>query len=273
MTHEMKKYPVQHPLLRKYIKFYWEIHSEHMQLHHRFIPVRNIDLKFNLSDTPHYFCLDGEEHALENVYFSGLHDHFRNAYLKVNGKVDILGICFYPDGLFPFIKIPLSEFRNQLLGSSEAGFNWASALNERLREAPDAAARYIILENELLSLIDHDKETPESFRQLFNVLKHRDTPVRIADFCTRNNLGMRKLERMYNTFVGVSARTYGTLHRFQNCMNQLLNKDYFKLFDIAYGNGYFDQMHFIKEFKRFTGITPNKFIRQNNSMLQVGKLS
>ena len=269
----MKKYPVQHPLLRKYIKFYWEIQSEHMQLHHRFIPVRNIDFKFNLSDTPHYFCMDGREHVLENVYFSGLHDHFRNACLKVSGKVDMFGICFHPEGLFPFIKIPLCEFRNQLLGSSEAGFKWANFLNERLRGAPDTATRLIILENELLSLIDNDKETPESFRQLFNALKHRDTPARITDFSKRNNLGMRKLERMYNTYVGVSARTYGTLHRFQNCMNQLLNKDYLKLSDIAYANGYFDQMHFIKEFKRFTGISPNKFIDQNNSMLQVGKLS
>jgi AraC-like DNA-binding protein len=84
---------------------------------------------------------------------------------------------------------------------------------------------------------------------------------------------MRTLERMYNKYVGVSANTYGTLNRFHKSLNQLLYTDYSKLSDLAFDNGYFDQMHFIKEFKRFAGNTPKNFIHQNNSILQIGKLS
>jgi len=273
MQNEIRKYPVQNPLLKRYIKFFWAIQAENIQLKHKLIPVRNIDLKFNLSETPHFVCLNGREHLLEDVYFSGLCDHYCNAYMKINGKVDMLGICFLPEGLFPFLKIPVSEFKNQLLGASEIGFKPANTISERLKEAPDVDTRLNILENELALLLDHSKHTPDNFRQLFNTLKNSDSSLQISEFCRRHNMGSRKLERMFNKYVGLAAKTYGTLNRFQNSINQLLNKDYSKLSDIAYGNGYFDQMHFIKEFTRFAGNTPKSFVHQKDSMLQIGKLT
>jgi len=271
MNSEMNKYPVQNLLLKKYIKFFWEIRANHMQLNHKIIPVRNIDLKFNLSETPHFLQLSDKMQLLENVYFSGLQDHFRNAHILLNGKVHVLGICFLPEGFFPFLKIPVSEFKNQLLGAGEVGFFSAKTISEHLKEAPDINSRLSILENELLSILDNSIQTPESFRKLFYSLKQSDNSLQIAEFCKQNSIGKRNLERMYNKYVGVSAKTYSTLNRFQNTLNQLLDNDYSKLSDIAYGNNYFDQMHFIRDFKRFAGNTPNSFIHQNNSMLHVGK--
>lgn len=271
MQKKIKTYPVKHLLLRKYIKFFWEIHDENMKLSHKQIPVRNIDLKFNLSETPHNLLLNGEQYTLEETYFSGLQDHYRNAHLISNGKVHVLGVCFMPEGFFPFLKIPVSEFKNQLLGAKEVGFSSASRISERLKAATDISARLKILEEELVLLLDDINHTPMRFQEIFSVLKQSDNAVQIAEFCKKNNIGIRKLERMYNKYVGVSAKTYGVLNRFQNSLNQLLHSDYSKLSDIAYNNDYFDQMHFIREFKRFAGNTPKNFVRQNNSMLQIGK--
>lgn len=58
MTEGLKKYPVQHPFLKRHIKFFWEIDADYLQLNHKIIPVRNIDLKFNLSETPHYLRIN-----------------------------------------------------------------------------------------------------------------------------------------------------------------------------------------------------------------------
>jgi AraC-like DNA-binding protein len=273
MQNEIKRYPVQHPLLKNYIKFFWELHIEHSQLNHKIIPQRNINLRFNLNDTPHYVSSEGKEHLLEDMYFSGLHDHFRNANLIINGKVDVLGICFYPEGFYPFFKIPVSEFKNQLLGACEVGFKQAIAVREPLKEAPDVAARLKILENELALLLVRGSHTPENFRQIFKALKQSNSALQISEFCQRNNIGIRQLERMYNKYVGVSANAYGTLNRFHKSLNQLLYNDYTKLSDVAFDNGYFDQMHFIKDFKRFAGNTPKNFVHQNDSILQIGKLT
>jgi AraC-like DNA-binding protein len=273
MQNQIKRYPVQNPLLKKYIKFFWEINAEYTQLNHKIVPLRNINLRFNLSETPHYVCLNGKENLLEEVFFTGLHDRFMNAHLKLNGKVDMLGVCFLPEGFFPFLKTPVSEFKNQFLGADEVGFQITRALNEQLKVAPDVATRLNILENSLLSLLDAGNYTPENFRQIFNALKQNDNSIRISKFCQQSNISIRKLERMFNKYVGVSAKTFATINRFQNSLNQLLYSDYAKLSDIAYDNDYFDQMHYIKEFKHFAGNTPKSFVHQKKSILQIWKFT
>lgn len=271
MNNALHKYPVEHPLLQKYIKFFWEIEAEFMQLNHHIIPVRNIDLKFNLSNTPHYFQIDNASCLLEKVYFSGLQDHFRNVRIKMRGPVHVLGICFFPEGFYPFLKMPVSECKNQLLGAGEAALFPTKTMHERLMEAPDIVARLNILEHELISRLDEKIKPPESFRHLFHSLQTGNASLGVTEFSKRNNIGMRKLERLFNKYVGISAKTYHMLDRFQDSLNQLLYSDYSKLSDIAYGNEYFDQMHFIRDFKRFTGSSPTDFIRQDNSMVHVGK--
>jgi AraC-like DNA-binding protein len=273
MQNEIRRYPVQNPLLKNYIRFFWELHIGNAQLNHKIIPQKNINLRFNLNETAHSACCDGTEYQLEDVYFSGLHDHFRKMHLKLNGKVDVLGVCFSPFGFYPFLKIPVSEFKNQLLGAGEVGFRLAKTISGRLKEAPDVAGRLTILENELAMLLVSNNQTPVNFRKIFNELRKNDNPMQISQFCQRNNISARSLERWYNKYVGVSANTYGTLNRFHNSLNRLLFSDYSKLSDLAYDNGYFDQMHFIKEFRRFAGNTPKSFVHQNDSILQIGKLT
>lgn len=273
MQYEIKKYQVQHPLLKNYIKFFWEIHTDYIELNHKLIPQRNINLRFNLSETPQFVHTDGKDDLLEEVFFSGLQDHFINAQLRLTGKAHMFGICFLPDGFYPFLKIPVFELKNQLLGANEVGFKPATQISEQLKEAPDTVTRLAILEKELIMLLDSNRLIPNSFRQIFDIFKQNDNSFLITNFCQQNNISIRKLERMYNKYVGVSAMTYSTLNRFHKSLNQLLFDNYAKLSDIAYSNGYFDQMHFIKDFKRFSGNTPKNFVSQNNSMLQIGKMA
>jgi len=230
-------------------------------------------MRFNLCDTPQYFSLDGKDHLLESVFFSGLYDEFNFGHLKMNGKVHVMGICFYPETFYPFTGIPVSEFRNQVLGVSEVGLRKTKDIVEQLKEAPDISSRLNILENKLIYHIKGNAQIPADFQQLFRALSAGDQLYRLGDFCDYHHINIRMLERQFNKYVGLSAKTYLTINRFQNSLNQLLSQDYEKLSDIAFDNGYFDQVHFIKHFKRFAGTTPRRFISQNNSMLQVGKFA
>lgn len=272
MHPEIIKYQVRHPLLRNYIRFFWEIRMDHAQLNHLLIPQRNINLRFNLSETPQYINVNNQEYKLEEVYFSGLQDHFANARLKLSGSVHTLGVCFRPEGFYPFLQIPVSECKNQLLGAGETGLKSIYTINDRLKEATDTASRLTILENNMVSLLNIDTQIPETFRKLFNALEQSDQTMQLSAFCEQHHIGMRQLERMYNKYVGMSAKTFFALNRFHRGLNELLHGKYSKLSDIAYGNGYFDQMHFIRDFKRFAGETPKNFAAQNNSILQIGKL-
>jgi AraC-like DNA-binding protein len=271
MQHSIIKYQVRHPLLKSYIKFFWELNIENAILNHKIIPQRNINLRFNLNDTPHYAQINGNEHLLDNVNFAGIQDRYINAHLKLNGKVHVLGICFYPDGLFPFLNIPVCEFKNQLLGAKEIGVRLMNDICQQLKEVPDTVTRLNIIENEFASLLIKGNKTPDNFRQIFKALNEKCNPAQITGFCNHNKISIRSLERMFNKYIGVSASTYLTLNRFHISTNQLIYNNFYKFSDLAFDNGYFDQMHFIRDFKRFTGNTPKNFVKQQNSILQIGK--
>ncbi len=273
MQHRIQRYPVRHPLLRQYILFFWELKIDNAELNHWLVPQRNVNMRFNLSDTPHYIRQGESESRLEDVYFPGLQSCFLNSCLKVSGDIDVLGICFAPDGFHPFIKIPGAELRDQVLGANEIGLKVADKITEQLKEALCTDERLGILERELLMMMKPACQPPGNFRLIFEALKQPRNFHSINTLCSRYNISLRQVERMFNRYVGLPASTYCALNRFHKSLNQLLRSDYSKLSDLAYDNEFFDQTHFIKEFRRFAGNTPGKFARNGNSILQIGKLA
>ena len=267
------RYPVRHPLLQSYINFFWELKIDKAELNHWLIPQKNVNMRFNLSDTPHYLGHGDHVSKLEDVYFPGLQSRFLNSSLRVSGNVDVIGVCFAPYGFHPFMRIPGSEFRDQVLGADEIGLRVVKEITERLREAPDTDKWLAILESELLLLLNASCKPPESFRNIFEALKQPRNFSDISSFCRQYNISLRQVERLYNKYIGLSASTYCALNRFHHSLNQLLRTEYSKLSDLAYDNDFFDQTHFIREFKRFTGNTPGRFVKNGNSILQIGKLA
>ena len=82
----------------------------------------------------------------------------------------------------------------------------------------------------------------------------------------KNDLSKRRqLERHFKKQVGISPKQLGKVIRLQATMQKLLNQKTETLTDIAYEVDYFDQNHFIKDFKEFVGITPKQF-SENESM-------
>ena len=59
----------------------------------------------------------------------------------------------------------------------------------------------------------------------------------------------------------------GKVIRLQTALKMLLNKKADKLTTIAYESEYFDQAHFIKDFREFTGINPKEFLGNENMAL------
>lgn len=71
----------------------------------------------------------------------------------------------------------------------------------------------------------------------------------------------RQLERYFKKQIGISPKQLGKVIRLQASLQMLANQKNETLTEIAYENHFFDQAHFIKDFKQFTGETPEQFKR------------
>jgi AraC-like DNA-binding protein len=82
--------------------------------------------------------------------------------------------------------------------------------------------------------------------------------ININDVLQIANISERSLERYFKNYIGLSPKFYSRVIRFSNIFN-LVQKNSFNWLDVAYIAGFYDQAHFIKNFKEFTGEEPSKY--------------
>lgn len=262
----IQKHPVKHPLLKQFINYFWSTNHYDIQINHTLIPQCYIMLRINLSETPRYYTINNTLNKLEDIYFTGLQDHFINCSVKVSGKEDAIGICFYPDGFYPFINIPVNEFNNNMFGVDEIGLGKIfSSFIDQLKSISDIESRISLLESKLVSILINNKiQAPNNFRVLFHSITNSYNS-QITDICKKNNCSVRTIERLYNKYIGLSPVKYNSLNRFHIISLSIANQNFSKLSDLAYDGGYFDQAHFNRFFRRFTGSTPKQLLYNKES--------
>ena len=86
--------------------------------------------------------------------------------------------------------------------------------------------------------------------------------MRIEDLTLRVGLSQSALERRFRKVVGASPKQFASTVRLHRVLD--LGEDGTDFTSIAHAAGYYDQSHFIKDFKRFTGLPPTKFEKQIN---------
>ena len=77
----------------------------------------------------------------------------------------------------------------------------------------------------------------------------------------------RNMERKFAQQVGISPKQLGRIIRLQAALKMMLNNEAENLTQVAYENDYYDQAHFIKDFKDFTGINPKNYLSDDQMML------
>ncbi len=87
------------------------------------------------------------------------------------------------------------------------------------------------------------------------------TPVSITAICQQHNISRKHLNYLFQEYLGVSPKMLSSLNRFQSILHTISRAMPDKLTDIAYELDFFDQAHFNNNFKRFTGLKPNDYIK------------
>ena len=76
---------------------------------------------------------------------------------------------------------------------------------------------------------------------------------------TELHISQSALEKRFRQIVGASPKKFASIVRFKNTIKTYdQNKS---LTDLGYEAGFYDQAHFIKEFKHFTGDSPETFFK------------
>jgi AraC-like DNA-binding protein len=189
-------------------------------------------------------------------------------HIEPTGYVNTFAIRFYPYGFANFIKIPLNQLANKETALSLLfGDKIANQLSEKIIKAKTTVERIKIIEVFLFdklsdkTTIDNIVKTTIDTMLLSKGSKKLNTILK-ADLTKR-----RQLERNFTKQIGISPKQLGKVIRLQATLQMLFNQTTESLTEIAYESEYYDQAHFIKDFKEFTGITPKEFLTDERMTL------
>lgn len=138
----------------------------------------------------------------------------------------------------------------------------AAKTEKQLLQNKKLEKRIEIISNFLFDVFQIKKEKLDTtIKQGIQLILSNKGKISMLQLCNNLNITARTFERRFVKEVGILPKQFSQIIQFQQSLEQLTLKDYTKLTDIVYANGYADQSHFIKVFKAFTGKTPKNFVK------------
>lgn len=191
------------------------------------------------------------------------------------GKNKMLGIRFYPHTASLILGSSIDVFNNQVNDFAAIEGPNASRLHEQLLNASSPDHQMRILDSFLTSKLSKFQRKNAKFEVVNKVIaemRSEDFCDNIQDIAFRYGISSRYIQKLFVEFTGISPKMYSKIARFQKSL-VLTNSNNQKLTSIAYQAGYFDQSHFIRDFKLFTGVSPSYFDGKNSSAVLASPIS
>ncbi|GAA4315566.1 DUF6597 domain-containing transcriptional factor [Compostibacter hankyongensis] len=202
--------------------------------------------------------LTGKNEEQTASFRSGIHGpHSRFRRFIVRQDFGIFGVYLYPYALPLLFSRPANVLSNEMPSLEALSGNEGKILEEQVMPADHAERIAFItafLEKKLLSRAAPE---PPVFAAIRNIIRHRGTD-KVKELANTYALSTRQFERNFKFFSGFSPKLYSRIIRFQSVQDAYKDPNS-SLTRLAYASGYYDQSHFIHDFRTFSGYHPRHF--------------
>jgi AraC-like DNA-binding protein len=242
------------PLLKPYIAQYWRWELPAGTIIPDIYAGTGVECLFNLGDPLN--CLSPYPSLIgtgESVILCPRRKKFQ---AEAKGKIHLLSIRFRSAGFYQLFKIPLIELAD---GLTDASNILPCSLFAQLIGNPSQKAMFTLLDNYLLhqlKMVDQD----HLMNSLIDNVYYQNS-IKFQSVISSFGVGERTLQRKFKIYTGVSGKYFQRTARFQSCVKALISNPKSEHSQLSLSHGYFDQAHFINEFKSFSGLTPQQFIK------------
>ena len=257
-----------HPDLKSAINCYWtlEVPATNDSQKQRIIPDGTIEMAFILGDDIKRYT--SEDDFILQPRAMVLGQTIEPFYIEPTGYVNTFAIRFYPYGFANFVTVPIRTLANKETPIEILfGEKTAKKLDQEIVQATNVKQRIEIIEHFLLNKLSEQSTVDNIVRTTIDALLLTKGSGSISSILKEDLSKRRQLERKFMKQIGISPKQLGKVIRLQSALKMLLNEEGENLTNIAYENKYYDQAHFIKDFKEFTGISPKEFLGNENMTL------
>jgi AraC-like DNA-binding protein len=216
-----------------------------------------------------------EEHYLHNVHqnknynvrfnFTG---QLNKYHLLHTSSASMIYVMFKPYGAFRLLGAAQNQFINECVGICDVMRGDIQDLCKKMEDLAHQPYDIIKLMEEwmLRQWRKNEKLNTDRIALACNQIIKSAGAMSIKNLCNEVSMSKSSLEQYFKDQVGISPKMFSRIIRFNNVHKYLkdsVGKDWQEL---VYQHGYFDQSHFIHDFKHFFGCTPSQFYLSNQNL-------
>lgn len=246
--------------LRPYVRCYFVFESNtDVAFEDTVFPSGQMEIIFNLGNGIWQSSVNNVFHTTPQVELWG--QITQPLRIKSVGKHTMLGVRFFTHSAAYFLNEAVWEFNNQIADLRDLLGAGVPALHNRLMETPQLHNRIALLENFLAQRLTAREKKSHKIGMLAQIVQEMQgtpTPQNITSIAGRYDITSRYLQKLFLQHTGITPKLYDKINRFQLSLKHMAKREE-SLTSIAYACGYFDQSHFIRDFKSFTGIRPSEY--------------
>lgn len=248
------------PPLSALVNCFW--YSEGFEGTHqqeRLLPNGESGIVFDLREAPIQIYGDGGTiESFEPAIFCGSRtDCF---IIDTCAQERVIGVQFRPGGAYPFLAMPACEVANATHSLEDLWPRQAKDLRDALLNARGVEAMFATLEKTLLRRLRDSARLHPAVTFAIRILARPGDGVRVRDVADKAGFSTRRLSDLFEQQTGLAPKAFQRVRRFQHALRSLHTGNEEQWASLAATCGYYDQAHFIHDFRSFSGMTPSEYL-------------
>lgn len=259
--------------LSQFVEFLWVREgSSLLKSRSRLLPTGSVELVINLhEDKIPLFDRRTQAHRGDANGATVCGAHSEGFIISNDQKVSFMGVHFKPGGGAAFFIPPAGELHNQIVSLETLWSSSALELRDRLLKAQPLATRFRVLEQFLLKMMQPSKRHPAvdfALCEFARIAEDNTAPPilvpTVRAVTEQIGFSTRHFNQLFRDQVGLTPKLYCRIQRLQQVLSLLAKEERVNWLDVALACGYFDQAHFIHDFRKFADCTPSEYLARRS---------
>ena len=199
----------------------------------------------------------------QDIFFIGIWDKPVTLTSK-SRTTGTIGIELTPNGLHRFTRLSAFEIVNKIYSFTDIYGSMGRELLDRLSNTTNVDEKIAELQRFLVDIIALTNRNNSLIDYSVQLIKNSSGLVSINELEKKMGYSKRYLDMLFKEHIGISPKTYSGIVRFQSFYTLWANNENSNFYVDNLHELYYDQAHFIKEFKKYTGHSPKKYANLKN---------
>lgn len=187
--------------------------------------------------------------------------HTRPVFLDSFTRRATINVVLKEGAIPALFRIPAIEFRNRVVSLYDLSTENVSDLKEQLLACSQAKEKILTVESYLCRLLDSCRYPCPAVDVAVDRIHQTHGRIDISEIVEQTGYTRRWFIKLFRDTVGTTPKQFAKVYRFQHALDLLRKEAAPNFADIALQCGYYDQSHFVHDFKDFGGISPLDYHR------------